>query len=57
MFIYIHILFYSMCLRGRDGMVVWNYTTCAISVTTNVVSSNPALPIQHYVIKFVSDLR
>jgi hypothetical protein len=37
--------------RGRDRM----------HITTNVVSSNPALgevhSIQHYVIKFVSDLR
>ena len=38
-------------------------TTCAISasITTNIVSSNPVhgevYSIQHYVIKFVSDLR
>ena len=29
----------------------------SVPITTNVVSSNPALAIQHYVIKFVSDLR
>ena len=28
-----------------------------IPFTTNAVSSNPAQAIQHYVIKFVSDLR
>ena len=28
-----------------------------VPITTNVVSSNPAQAIQHYVIKFVSDLR
>jgi hypothetical protein len=42
----------------RDCMVVGFTTTCAI--TTKVVSSNPihdeVHPIQHYVIKFVSDL-
>jgi len=29
----------------------------SLPITTNVVSSNPAPAIQHYVIKFVSDLR
>ena len=29
----------------------------SVHITTNVVSSNPAQAIQHYVIKFVSDLR
>ena len=29
----------------------------SVPITTNVVSSNPAQAIQHYVIKFVSDLR
>jgi hypothetical protein len=29
----------------------------AVPITTNVVSSNPTQAIQHYVIKFVSDLR
>ena len=29
----------------------------SVFITTNVVSSNPAQAIQHYVIKFVSDLR
>jgi hypothetical protein len=45
--------------RGSDRMVVEFTTTCAI--TTKVVSSNPVHDkvylIQHYVIKFVSDLR
>ena len=47
---------------GRDCMVVGftNYL-CNLHITTNVVSSNPAngevYSIQHYVIKFVSDLR
>jgi hypothetical protein len=29
----------------------------SVPITTNVVSSNPTQAIQHYVIKFVSDLR
>ena len=45
--------------RGYDGMVVEFTITYAIS--TEVVSSNTAhgevYSIQHYVIKFVSDLR
>ena len=28
-----------------------------MSITTDVVSSNPTQAIQHYVLKFVSDLR
>ena len=48
--------------RGRDRMVVGFTTTCAISaMTTKVVSSNPihreVYSIQHYEIKFVSDLQ
>jgi hypothetical protein len=46
--------------RGRDRMVVGFTTTCAISAYhSKVVSSNPVHGevIQHYVIKFVSDLR
>ena len=48
--------------RGRDHMVVEFTTTCAISAyTTKVVNSNPVYgqvySIQHYVRKFVSDLR
>jgi hypothetical protein len=43
-----------------DRMIVGFTTTCAISATTNR-SLNPAYgkvySIQHYVIKFVSDLR
>ena len=45
--------------RGSDRVVVEFTTTCAI--TTKVVNSNPihdkVYLIQHYVIKFVSDLR
>jgi hypothetical protein len=46
----------------RDRMVVGFTTTCAISaITTYVVGSNPAhsevYSIQHYVIKFISNLR
>jgi hypothetical protein len=44
--------------RGRDRMVVEFTATCAI---TKVLSSTPVhgevYSIQHYVIKFVSDLR
>jgi hypothetical protein len=29
----------------------------SVPITTNVASSNPAHAIQHYVIKFASDLR
>ena len=49
--------------RGRYRVVVGFTTTCAISplITTKVVSSNPVhdemYSIQHYVIKFVSDLQ
>ena len=47
---------------GRDHMVVILTSTCAISaITTKVVSLNPiygeVYSIQHYVIKFVSDLQ
>ena len=45
--------------RGRDRMVV-GFTT-APAITAKVVSSNPThgemYSIQHYMIKFVSDLR
>jgi hypothetical protein len=48
--------------RGRDRMVVGFSTTVqSVPITTNVVSSNPVhgrvYSIQHYVIKFVNDLR
>jgi len=49
--------------RGRANMVVGFTTTCAISSYHNkiILSSNPVhcevYSIQHYVIKFVSDLR
>jgi hypothetical protein len=47
--------------RSRDRMVVGFTTTCAMSITTKVVScSNTAhgevYSIQHYVMNFVSDL-
>ena len=49
-------------IRGRDRMVVGFTTTYqSVTITTKVVSSNPvhgeAYSIQHFVIKFVSDLR
>ena len=51
--------------RGRDFMVVGFPTTelpvQSVSITTKVVNSNTVLgevyPIQHHVIKFISDLR
>ena len=48
--------------RGRDRMVVGFATNVqSVHITTNVVSTDPAhgevYSIQHYVIKFVSDLR
>ena len=59
-----YIIIISLNRRGsRDRMVVRFTTTCAISVsiTTKLVSWNPfhgeVYPIQHYVIKFVSDFR
>jgi len=58
---------YAHLYRGRHGrerVVVGFTTTCtiqAVPITTNVVSSNPAhgeaYSIQHYVTKFVNDLR
>ena len=49
-------------LRDRDRMVVELSTTLqSVHITTTVASSNPVhgemYSIQHYVIKFVSDLR
>ena len=42
---------------GRDRMIVGITTTCAISAFHHkVVSSNLTQAIQHYVIKFASDL-
>jgi hypothetical protein len=54
-------LHYTQGHRGRDRMVVGFTNTCAIgAITTKVVSSNTVQGevylIQHYVIKFVSDL-
>ena len=55
-----------MCRRGCDGIIVGfkttkNVLTLSLPITTNLVSSNPAhgevYSIQHYAIKFVSDLR
>ena len=50
--------------HGRDRMVVGFTTTCHCNqfpITTKVASSNPdhgeVYSIQHYLIKFVSDLR
>jgi hypothetical protein len=56
-----HFLHYHRLNRGRRGRMVVGFTTYAITIATNVVSSNPThgevYPIQQYVIKFVSDLR
>ena len=42
-------------------MIVWlldlQLLMQSVPMTTNVVSSNPTLALQHYVIKFVNDLR
>ena len=43
----------QICIRGRRGRMVVEYN----QYTTNIVSSNPAKAIQHYVIKFGNDLR
>jgi len=44
--------------RGHDRMVVdLQLPLQSVHITTNVVSSNPTQAIQHYVMKFVSDLR
>ena len=57
--IYMYCLLNRRDRRGRDRMVVGFITNCAI--TTEDVSSNPVhgevYSIQHYVIKFVSNLR
>ena len=47
-----------MSRRGRDRMVVdLQLPMQSVPIITNVVSSNPTQAIQHYVIKFVNDLR
>jgi hypothetical protein len=46
--------------HGRVRMVVGFTTTLpmqSVPITTNVVSSNPSRAIQHYVMKFVNNLR
>ena len=57
-----HILQLNKGRHGRDCMVGGFTTTVqSVPITTKVVSSNPVQgevhSIQHYVIKFVSDLR
>ena len=56
--------YFPSTARGRRGwnrIVEWIYNLQSVSITTKVVSSNPfygeMYSIQHYVIKFVSDLR
>ena len=57
------LIWYNLLRGNRDRMVGWYTTTYAISaaITTNFGSSNPThgevYVIQHYVIKFVSDLQ
>ena len=43
--------------RGRDRMVDLQLPMQSVTITTNVVLSNPAQSTQHYVLKFVNDLR
>jgi hypothetical protein len=49
-----------MSRRGGDRIVV-GFTATEVPITTNIVSSSPAhvevFSIQHYLIKFVSNLR
>ena len=59
-----YINIYEVDRRDRDRMVLGFTTTCAkksVPITSNVGNSNPThgevYSIQHYVIKFVSDLR
>jgi hypothetical protein len=55
------LLVFVASLLSRDRMAVGFTTTCAISVTTEIVSltnvHGKVYSIQHYMIKFVSDLR
>jgi hypothetical protein len=51
-----------LSVTGPYGSWIYNYLYMqSVAITTNVASSNPAhgevYSIQHYVIKFVSDLR
>jgi len=50
----------TRCRRGRDLIVV-DFTVQSVHINTKVVRSNPVhgevYSIQHYVIKFVNDLR
>ena len=52
---------YNRGCHGRDRMVFGLIITQSVPITTNVVSLNSAhgevYSIQHYMIKFVSDLR
>jgi hypothetical protein len=61
LFLGLHDTYICRGCHGRDRMVVGFTTTCAITITTKVVSSNPVhgdvYSMQHYVIKFVSDLQ
>ena len=43
--------------RGRDRMVDLQLPMQSVTITTNVVLSNPAQSTQHHVLKFVNDLR
>ena len=54
-------VFFFIKVRDRDHCGDLQLPMQLVPITTNVVISNPAhgmvYPIQHYVIKFVSDLR
>jgi hypothetical protein len=61
-FLFIKVLYKMSTTHGAVVVViVWSLDLQlpiqSVFITTNVVSSNPAQAIQHYVIKFVSDLR
>ena len=45
------------CRRGRDRMVDLHLPMQSVTITTNVVLSNPAQATQHYVLKIFNDLR
>jgi hypothetical protein len=54
----VFVLFFGFSGRcGCDHMAVGQLFMQSVPITTNVVSINHTQVIQHYVIKFVSDLR
>jgi hypothetical protein len=56
--VFVFVLFFGFSGHcGCDHMAVGQLFMQSVPITTNVVSINPTQAIQHYVIKFVSDLR